>query len=80
MCFFQAIESGADPGWSVRGDLEAKIGIKGANFARFWPILEGAVPPRPPSGSATDRIHMYLYNHRSQHFNRVVKISGGVGS
>ncbi len=31
----------ADPGWSVRGGVEAKIGRKGADFARFWPILEG---------------------------------------
>ena len=45
--------SGADPGWSVTGSIEAKIGTKGANFARFWSILEGAVPPRPPSGSTT---------------------------
>ena len=27
---------------------EAKIGRKGANFARFWTILEWAAPPRPP--------------------------------
>ncbi len=45
--------SGADPEWSVRGGVEAKIGRKGANFARFWPILEGAALPRPLSGSAT---------------------------
>ncbi len=46
---------GADPGWSFRGrGVEAKIGRKEANFTRFWPILEGAVPPRPPSGSATE--------------------------
>ena len=47
--------SGVDPRWSVRGGIEAKIGRKGPNFARFWPILEGAVPPRPlldpPSGA-----------------------------
>ncbi len=45
--------AGADPGWSVTGGVEAKIGRKGANFARFWPILEGAAPPRPPTGSTT---------------------------
>ena len=27
------------------GGIDAKIGTKGANFARFWPILEGAMPP-----------------------------------
>ena len=27
---------------------------KGVNSARFWQILEGTVPPRSPSGSATD--------------------------
>ena len=27
--------------------MEAKIGRKGADFARFWPILEGAVPHAP---------------------------------
>ena len=34
-----------------RADVEAKIGRKGlimpGNFARFWPILEGVVPPCP---------------------------------
>ncbi len=35
------------------GGVETKIGKKGANFARFWPILEGAVPPCPSSGSTT---------------------------
>ncbi len=35
----------ADPGWSVRGGIEAKIGRKWSNFARFWPILEGTAPP-----------------------------------
>ncbi len=39
--------TGADPGWSVRGGVEAKICRKGANFARFWAILEGVVPPYP---------------------------------
>ena len=34
--------------------VEAKIGRKGANFARVWPILEGVAPPHPPSGSATE--------------------------
>ncbi len=29
------------------GGVEAKIGRKGSDFARFWPILEGAAPPRP---------------------------------
>ena len=35
-----------DPGWSVTmvtGGVETKIGRKGANFARFWPI-----PPHAP--------------------------------
>ncbi len=41
------------------GGIEAKIGRKGANFARFWPILEGVVPPHPPSGSATDNVHCH---------------------
>ncbi len=50
MLFFLAR---ADPGWSVGGGVEAKIGRKGADFARCWPILEGAAPPHPPSGSAT---------------------------
>ena len=39
--------SGADPGWSVRGGGADKIGSKWADFTRFWPILEGAAPPRP---------------------------------
>ncbi len=60
LCWFRAYLavvrvhlSGADSGWSVRGGVEAKIGRKRANFARFRPILEGAVPPTPPSGSTT---------------------------
>ncbi len=44
---------GVDPGWSVRGGVEAKSGRKGADIARFWLILDGAVPSCPPSGSAT---------------------------
>ena len=39
--------AGADPGWSVRGGGEDEIGSKWADFTRFWPILEGAAPPRP---------------------------------
>ncbi len=42
------VTTGADPGWSVRGGVEVKIATKGANFARFWSILEGAAPPCPP--------------------------------
>ena len=30
---------------SVRGGIEAQIGRKWSNFARFWPILEGTAPP-----------------------------------
>ncbi len=48
--------TGADPGWS--GGVEAKICRKGADFARFWPILERAAPPRPPSGCATNTYHL----------------------
>ena len=47
---------GADPGWSVTGGVEAKIGTKGANFARFWSILEGAVPPLSGSATACGRL------------------------
>ncbi len=58
---------GADPGWSVRGGVEAKIGTKEANFARFWSILEGAALPRPPSGSATAYwIEGYAFKHAAQ--------------
>ncbi len=39
--------AGADPGWLVRGGVEAKIGTKRANFARFWLILEGRCPHNP---------------------------------
>ena len=43
----KVLKPGADPGWSVRGGIEVKIGRKGADFARFWPILEGAAPHAP---------------------------------
>ncbi len=40
--------TGAFPGWSGGGGgVEAKIGRKWANFARFWPILGGGSTPRP---------------------------------
>ncbi len=31
----------------LEGGVETKMGRKGANFARFWLILEGSAPPRP---------------------------------
>ena len=46
MIFIIASKPGADPGWSVKGGVQAKISRKGANFQRFWPILERAAPPR----------------------------------
>ncbi len=50
---FEGCGSGGIQGGQLGGHIEAKIGTKRANFARFWSILEEAAPPRSPSGSAT---------------------------
>ncbi len=34
-------------GGQLGGDIKSTIGTKGANFARFWSILEEVAPPCP---------------------------------
>ncbi len=47
LVYIQSPTTGADPGLSVSRGAEAKIGKKGDNFARFWPIIEGRHPHAP---------------------------------
>ena len=39
--------TGADPGLPVGGGHRGQNWQKGADFARFWPILEGQCPHTP---------------------------------
>ena len=52
--------SGPDPGWSVRGGVEATIGRKVANFARFWPILGGQHPHAPLLDPPLDMKYLFV--------------------